>query len=47
MACKDRDGGPLIEMAWYQTQCADPWGTGEGNSNAKSGATLLAYLEAR
>jgi hypothetical protein len=47
LACQDRDDGPLIEMAWDQTKCADPWGTGEGDSNVETEAALLAYLEAR
>lgn len=47
MACEDRDDGPLIEMAWDQTKCADPWGTGEGDSNGETEAALLGYLQAR
>ena len=38
---------PLIQHRWDQTQCADPRGTGKGNSNAVPKQPCLAYLKAR
>ena len=45
LACEDRDDGPLFEFAWDQTQCADPWGTGAGSTEAETEAAVVAYLE--
>ncbi len=38
-------GGDAGLFYWNQTKCADPWHTGEGNTNEETIAALNTYLQ--
>lgn len=45
--CNNDDDSPKNEIRfyWNQTKCADPWNTGENNSNGETEIAIKAYLE--
>ena len=45
LVCCDKDNGELDKFYWEQTKCADPWGTGENDSNQVTFRELQNYLE--
>jgi hypothetical protein len=46
-ACNNDDdsNGNETSFFWNQTKCADPWNTGENNSNGETEIAVTEYLE--
>ncbi len=45
LVCCDNDDGEQDIFYWEQTKCADPWGTGENDSNQVTFSELENFLE--
>lgn len=46
-SCSNNDDSPKDEIRfyWNQTQCADPWNTGQNSTNEETEIAVKVYLE--